>query len=327
MRISRLLASAVTALMSTHVLQAFADTSSYPSKNITIVVPYAAGGPTDITARRLAESMSKQLKATIVVENKPGAATAIAASYVAKAPKDGYTLLMSLLTTTAVNPHTYRSLPYKLDDFSPISLISRQPVVLTVSSSVPARTVSELVELVRNSPDKRLTHGSTGVGSQTHIIGQWMGRTLGIDVADIPYKGTAESTADIVAGRLQVRSDAISTAAAMHKSKSAKVLAVMANERSSLLPDVPTFKESGYPDLLAYLDLGLLAPAGTPQAVIQKLHAAAVATVASPEFSGKLSGNGEVPQSSPSPADFAQFLQREYTNWGNIIRPLNIKLE
>ena len=297
----------------------------FPAKHVTIVVPYAAGGPTDITARRLAEAMSKQLNTNIIVENKPGAATTIAAAHVAKAPKDGHTLLMSLLTTTAVNPHLYRSLPYAPEDFAPISLISRQPVVLTLSPEVKARTVADLVSHIRNS-DKRLTHGSTGPGSQTHIIGQWLGQALGVNVEDIPYKGTAESTGDIISGRLQSRSDAISTAAPMHKSQKAHVLAVMADERSALLPDVPTFKEHGYPDLVAYLYLGLLAPAGTPQPVLQRLHAAAAAAVASPEFAGKFAGSGEDPMTSASPAEFGRFLKTEYMHWGKIIESLGIKL-
>jgi len=298
----------------------------FPAKHITIVVPYAAGGPTDVTARRLAEAMSKQLDTPIVVENKPGAATTIAAAHVAKAPNDGHTLLMSLLTTTAVNPHLYRSLPYSQDDFAPISLISRQPVVLTVSPDTKAQTVDELVAQVRNS-GQPLTHGSTGTGSQTHIIGQWVGQSLDINVEDIPYKGTSASTTDVVSGRLQSRSEAISTAAPLHKSGKARVLAVMADDRSSVLPDVPTFKEHGHPDIVTYLYLGLLAPAGTPAPVLEKLHTAAAAVVASPEFAAQLDGTGEEPMPSANPAEFGKFLKDEYTHWGKIIEPLNIKLD
>ena len=313
-------------LVATSAFPVLAQAPAFPAKAITIVVPYAAGGPTDITARRIAEAMAKRLGVPVVVENKPGAGTTVAAAFVAKAPKDGYTLLMALSTTTSVNPHLYRSLPYKSDDFAPISLVSKLALVLTATPELPARNLKEFVTWGAKQPEG-VSFGSTGIGTQTHLVGEWIGRTLGVKMVHVPYKGSSQSTGDLVGGRLATQIDAVSSAAPLHNTKKARVLAVMGTERSPLLQDVPTFAEMGFPDLVAYTYFGLLAPAGTPPAIIDRLHATVVAAVASPEFTEPLIRGGELPVSSASPADYARQMEADYAHWGKVIRPLNIKLD
>lgn len=303
-----------------------ANAQNYPSRPITIVVPYAAGGPTDITARRLAELMHKEIGATVLVENRPGAATTLAAAYVARAPKDGYTLIMAPGTLTSINPHVFRSLPYRTEDFAPISLVSKQPFAFTASNTLPAKTVAEFVAYGKAKTDG-ISFGTTGTGSMTHIIGEWIGRTLGVKMVEIPYKGTSASTVDLAAGRLDTQVEGIGSGSAVHKSGKARVVAVMSDERSPVLPDVPTFKETGFPDLQAFTYFGLLAPAGTSKPVIDKLHAAVVNAVASPDFVAKLKFTGEIAASSPSPEKYGELLEAEYQHWAHIIKPLNLKLD
>ncbi|WP_295374368.1 tripartite tricarboxylate transporter substrate binding protein [uncultured Pseudacidovorax sp.] len=303
-----------------------AQAQDFPTRPITIVVPYAAGGATDITARRFAEGLGRRLSTTVVVDNKPGAATAIGAAYVARAPKDGYTLLFAPGTTTSVNPHLYGKLSYQLSDFAPISMVSRQTFVLSVGAGHPAKTFRELMAYGKGKPDG-LTYGTTGTGSMTNIIGEWVGKTTGLKLVEVPYKGTAPATVDVISGRIDMQFEGITSTASMAGSGKMRPLVVMADKPSPLLPSVPTFRDEGYPDLVAFTNFGLLAPKGTPGAVIDKLHAATVATVASPAFTDSLAASGEAAVSSPSPRQFASFLNEEFEHWGRIIKPMNIKLD
>ena len=297
--------------------------TAFPSKPITIVVPYTAGGPTDLTARRVAELLGRFIGANVVVENRPGAATLIAAESVARAPKDGHTLLFAPGTTTSSNPYLFRKLPYRLEDFAPVSLVSRQPFVLTASDQLNVKTVAQLVDYARGRP-AGINFGTTGVGSLTHIIGKWIGRTLQIEMQDVPYKGTSAALGDLLGGRLDTQVEGIVSAIPLHRSGKARVLAVMGEERSPSLPDVPTFREAGYPELVASIWFGLLAPAGTPEDIVEKLRRAVADVVALPEYRDRLAEQGEVAVSSASRSQYAEHLQREYEAWGRIIRPLNL---
>ncbi|MEO8299970.1 MAG: tripartite tricarboxylate transporter substrate binding protein [Burkholderiales bacterium] len=299
---------------------------SFPSRPLTIVVPYAPGGATDVTARRLAELLAKTLRVTVVVDNKPGAATTLAAAYVARASKDGYTLLMAPATTTAVNPYLYRKLSYKPEDFAPISMVSKQTFTITVGPDLPARNIQEFIAWAKAKPSG-ISYGTTGSGSLTNIVGEWIGRRMGIKMQEIPYKGTAPSTLDIIAGRLDMQIEGISTAIPMHNAGKTRVLAVMSEQRSPLLKDVPTLVESGYPDLVANTTFGLLAPAGTPVAVIEAIHAATVQCVADAEFTSKVGAGGEIALSSASPAQYGKDLASDYAHWGKIIPALNIQID
>jgi tripartite-type tricarboxylate transporter receptor subunit TctC len=303
-----------------------AGAQDFPNRPVTIVVPYAAGGPTDLTARRIGELMSRNLGVAVTVENRPGASTTIGAAHVARAAKDGHTLLMAPGTTTAINPHVFRSLPYRTDQFAPISLVSRQPFVLTVTPGLSPKSVTEFVAWGK-AQGKGVNFGTTGTGTMTHIIGEWIGQELGVKMTEVPYKGTSQSTLDLVGGRLDTQVEGLASGSALHTSGKGRVLAVMDDERSPTMPDVPTFREAGFRDLKAYTYFGLLAPAGTPRAVIERLHRAVVAAVATPEYVERLRANGEQAMSSPSPEAYAQLIQAEHDHWGRIIRPLNIKLD
>jgi tripartite-type tricarboxylate transporter receptor subunit TctC len=303
-----------------------AQAQAFPARPIAIVVPYAAGGPTDITARRLAEALTKSLAATVIVENRPGAATTIAAAYVAKAPKDGYTLLMAPGTTTSINPYLYSKLSYNLNDFAPVSQVSRQGFAITTSPTSPAKTVQDLVAWAR-AKGSPLTYGTTGTGSMTNILGEWIGRTLGVRVAEIPYKGTSQILPDLISGRLDLSVDGLASAVPYHASGKVKVLGIMTEERSAKLSDVETTREAGYPSLVAYTNFGLLAPAGTPPDIVEKLHRGVVAAASSPEFVTALAAGGEQARTSASPQQFMEFLRSEYAHWGPIIKPLNLKLD
>lgn len=322
----RLCLSLTTALCCTVGFADVAPAQDFPTRPITIVVPYAAGGATDITARRFAEGLGRRLSTTVVVDNKPGAATAIGAAYVARAAKDGYTLLFAPGTTTSVNPHLYGKLTYQLSDFTPISMVSRQTFVLSVGAGHPAKTFRELMAYGKGKPDG-LTYGTTGTGSMTNIIGEWVGKTTGLKLVEVPYKGTSPATVDVISGRVDMQFEGITSTVSMSGSGKMRPLVIMADKPSPMLPGVPTFRDEGYPDLVAFTNFGLLAPKGTPGAVIDKLYAATVATVAAPEFIDSLTASGEAAVSSPSPRQFASFLNEEFEHWGRIIKPMNIKLD
>ena len=304
---------------------ALAD-SAFPSKPITLIVPYAAGGPTDVTARRLAEIMSRQLKSPVLVDNKTGAATIVAAEYVARAPKDGYTLMFAPGTTTSMNPHLYKKLNYKVSDFAPVTLVSRQPFVLTAG---PVTQVSDFAGFDKYAKAKKegVSFGTTGVGSFTHILGDWMGKQLGWNMQNVPYKGSAASVADLVGGRLDSQVEAIASGLQLDKAGKAHVVAVMDSKRSPVLPKVPTFAELGHPQLVAYVTFGVLAPAGTPDAVLDKLHQAVVQAVRDKALVEQMAQVGEEPAPSASRQAFAQWLAAENQRWGKIIAPLGIQLD
>ena len=299
---------------------------SFPAKQITIIVPYAAGGPTDITARRLAEGMSKAMSANVIVDNRPGAATTIGAALVARAPKDGYTLLMAPSSTTSINPYLYRNLTYKMEDFAPISQVSRQGFAITTAPTHPAKDLKEFVTWAK-AKGSPVTYGTTGTGSLTHILGEWVGRVLGVPLKEIPYRGTALSYPDLLSGRLDINIEGVSSAIPLHAGGKMKVLGVMTEERAPQMDTVGTTKEAGFSELIAYTNFGILAPAGTPPDVIEKLHAGIVAAVANPDFVSKLAAVGERAMSSPSARQFGEFLRADYVHWGPIVNALNLKLD
>jgi tripartite-type tricarboxylate transporter receptor subunit TctC len=303
-----------------------AQADTFPSKAVTLIVPYAAGGPTDATARRLAELMGKALGGTVLVENKTGAATIVAAEYVARAPKDGYTLLISPGTTTSANPHLYRKLPYKVEDFAPITLLSRQPWVLTAGPVSGARDYAAFDKYAKAKKDV-VSFGTTGVGSLSHIVGDWIGRTVGWKMGNVPYKGSAASVSDLLGGRLDSQVEAIASGLQLDQGGKAKVIAVLADKRSPVLPQVPTFRELGHPELVAYVTFGLMAPAGTPAPVLDKLHAATVQALRDPAFVKQMAQVGEEPVPSATRQEYAKLVRDEHARWGKIIAPLGVQLD
>jgi tripartite-type tricarboxylate transporter receptor subunit TctC len=310
------------ALASSHLLA-----QTFPAKPISIVVPYAAGGSTDVSARSLAEGMSKALGVSVVVENKPSAGGFVAATYVAKAPRDGYTLLYSNGTMTATNPNLYNNMPYKVSDFAPISGTVKFPYVINAAATIPVKNIAEMITYAKSKPEG-VTIGTVGLGTQTHIVAEWLSRVLGFKVVPVHYKGTSQSSIDLIGGRLDFIIDGLSTAAPMHNAGKLRIIASMGKEHPAILPaGVQTTEEAGHPDLFSYADFGLMAPVGTPQATIRQLHAAVVAALKSPAMVEKMQARGEVPTASASPEEYSAFIQSEQVRWANIIKPMNVKLD
>lgn len=297
----------------------------FPSRPITLVVPFSAGGSTDVSARRLGEEMAKILNTPVVIENKPGAGGFVATTHVTKAPKDGHTLLFGGAGITVVNPHVFKTLPYRVDELAPISTVSKQAFVLNGNASIGVRNTAELIAYAKTKAEG-LSIGTVGTGTTSHIIAEWIARTLGVKAVFVPYKGTSNSTVDLIAGRIDVQIDGLTTAVAMHTAGKTRIVASMGTERAGLPADVQTFTEAGFPALVAYAGGQLLAPAGTPDPVIRKLHRAVVAAMAVPALAEKMVAAGEVPETSRSPEEFAAFLRSESERWGAIIRPMNLSL-
>ena len=298
----------------------------FPARPITLVVPFAPGGAADGTARRLAEAMGKYLNATVVVENRPSAGALVATTHVARAAKDGYTLLFSTTNALSLNPFIYRTLPYKPEDITPISMVSKQAFVLNSAVSAPFRTVPEFVAWAK-AQSNGVQVGTTGVGTTTHILIEWIAQELGFKLNIVPYKGTGQSTIDLLAGRIQLQMDGIATAVQLHRAGKSRIVAAMGEERSILPDGVPNFREAGFPALVAYAEFGLMAPTGTPEPVLARLHAAVAAAVQQPEFKDRLAPNGEIAVASASPGEYARRIAAEKSRWERIVKPMQLQLD
>ena len=298
---------------------------AFPSKPLKIVVPYAPGGFTDIVARLVAERLADSLKQPVLVENKPGASTILGAEAVARAAPDGYTLLMATTTTLSTNPLMFRKLPYKAADFAPVALTGLTPFVLVAHPSVPVSDAAGLVAYARANPGK-LNYAMLGPGSSTHLVDEMLRAQAKVDIRDVPYKGSGPANTDLLAGHVQLNFDAVSTAAPRVRSGQLKGLGITAETRSPLLPQVPTFKESGLPQMVAYSWYGLLAPAATPPQVIERLHQAVREVLAVPEVQAQLAANGATPPLL-SARQFGELIEEHARIWERIVKPLNIQLD
>lgn len=316
--VSAALASACLAWL----LPAAAET--YPDKPVRLVIPYAAGGSGDITARALAQQMTAQWKQPVVIDFKPGASNIVAAQAVAASPRDGYTLLLCS-TTISTNEIMYKSLPYKYAHLAGVSLFVRMPYVAVASNSSNAGKLSEFVDQARKSPGK-FNFASLGPASPANFLARALARDSGIDMVEIPYKGTAQITPELMAGTVQFYFDGVATALAMHQQGRAKVIGVASAERVPMAPDVPTLREQGL-DFVYESWFGICAPAGTPAPVLAIVNENVRKAVASEDFQSRMKQMGAVPASSPSPEAFSRFMKDEMETWGKVIRPLNLKLD
>jgi len=298
----------------------------YPSKPILLVVPFGAGGAADVTARRVAEALGKSLGTTVIVDNKPSAGALIATSLVARAPKDGYTMLFSTTNPLSLNPFIYKSLPYKVEDIAPVSAVSRQSFVLVANTSVPFRTVPEFAAWAK-AQTAGVQVGTTGLGTTTHILAEWISQVMGFKLMPVPYKGSAQATIDLIGGRIPLQMDGLASAVQLHRGGKVRIVASMGEDRHILPDGVPNFREAGYPQLVAYAEFGLMAPAGTPEPVLLKIQQAIAAIVKQPEFSEKLAGNGETAFASASPKEYAERIEGERGRWSRIVKPMNLQLD
>lgn len=316
-----------------HCLQALAATAAWPGlaraawpeKPIRIIVPYAPGGFTDIVSRLVAQKMTARLGQPVVVENKAGGSTAIAAEAVARAAPDGLTLLMAVTTTLSTNPFLFKKLPYKAADFVPVALTGLTPFVLSAHPSVPANTVQELIALAKAKPDS-LNMATLGTGSSTHLVGAMFNGLAGTDIRYIPYKGAGPALSDLSAGHVQLYFDGIATSAPLFRAGKLKGLAITSEARSPAAPQVPTFAEAGLPGMMAASWYGLLAPAGTPAAVVEVLNQATNEALQAPDVRARVEQDGALAPTL-SPRQFGELIERHTQQWGRVIAPLNIQLD
>ena len=320
-RFSRLLCllAALAALPSAALAQA------YPSRPVTIIVPYAAGGSLDAVTRILAKSMTARLGQTVLVENRAGAGSNIGAAYVAKSPPDGYTLFLAS-PATAINVSLYSQLSYDPEkDLAPVSLVTAVPSVLIVPASSPYKSVAELVAFARANPGK-LNYSSGGAGSSEHLGSEMFKFYCGVDVTHIPYKGGAPAMTDLMAGQVSMMFSNRIGALPHIRSGKLRALGVADAVRSPQLPDVPTFGEAGYPDLKVLVWSGIMAPAGTPAAVVNRLHAVITEAMQAPDMRAQMDEMG-VTIASGGPKEFGEFLRREIALWRPIVKQSGARVD
>ncbi|GGO37387.1 exported protein [Gemmobacter aquaticus] len=309
------------ALLSTAGLPALAQ--DYPSKPVTLVVSYAAGGGTDAIARVFASRLEKALNGRVIVENRPGAAANIGTEVVASAEPDGYTLLVGNQGPMAVNPHIFNLKHDPAEALDPIAMIADASLVVVVGPRLPVKSLAELLEKAKAG---ELVYGSAGNASASHVATLLLGQTAGIELKHVPYKGAGPAVNDLVGGHIDFMVTTIPSVIGLVGDGTLTALAVTGSERFAELPDVPTVAESGLPTYTASAWYGLLGPKGLPQGVRDKLASATAETLADPEFIAKLKNDGGVPSTLSGQA-FADFMASERARWGEVVKAADIKVE
>jgi tripartite-type tricarboxylate transporter receptor subunit TctC len=309
-------------LVSLLVTQAVAQT--FPAKPIRIIVPYPAGGSTDQMARMIAPRMAAALGQPVIIENQGGGATMIGTGAAARAPADGHTLLATA-NVFAVNTLLHKSPSYKVEDFIPVAGIASYPYVLTVHPSVPAKNVAELVDYARRQPDK-VNAVSLGPGGVTHLLNERFEALAGVKITDIHYRGSAPAITDILSGQVQMYFDTVVTAMPQIRAGKLRALAVSIEERSPLLPEVPTFKEAGFPGMTQRGWFGVFAPAGTPRAVVERLNKEVLAASAAAEARARFERDG-LTRMAYTPGEFDAFIKDDVAPWARALKALNIQVE
>jgi tripartite-type tricarboxylate transporter receptor subunit TctC len=306
------------------IVHGSASAQAYPTRAVRIVVPFSPGGATDIVARLVADHLTRALGKPFVVENKGGASGIIGQDLVAKAQPDGYTLLMTGNGPHAINPSLFKALPYDpVQDFAPISLTALLPLVLNVHPSVQAGNVQEFVELVRRNPGK-MSYASPGIGSPPQLTMELFKSLHGIDIQHVPYKGSAPALQDLIGGQVEAMFDNVLASYQHISSGRVRTLAVGTRERLEQLKEVPTFIESGVKDFEAYTWTALVAPAGTPQPIVERLAAEVRRMLESPEVRAALAAQGAIPRPS-TPAELARFTKAEIDKWAKAIEAAGIE--
>jgi tripartite-type tricarboxylate transporter receptor subunit TctC len=304
---------------------AFAQ-DAYPTKPIKLTVPFPPAGGTDVLSRALAQSITAHTKWTIVIDNRPGAGGNIGLDAAAKSPADGYNIAMGQTANLAVNPALYPSMPFDpLKDFEPIALVSSQPLILVVAANSPYKTLKDLIAAAKAKPGQ-LNMGSPGSGTIGHIGGELFQRRAGVKFAHIPYKGAGPVVTDLMGGSVDLYFGNSQSVDSLVKGGRIRALAVTSPKRLKNLPDVPTIAESGYPGFEAATWSGLVAPKGTPKAIVDRLNLETNKALKSPEMLAKLDADGSEALGG-SPQRFAEFLKSEHAKWGAVIKEAGIKLE
>ena len=294
----------------------------YPSRPVKIIVPFGAGGPTDVYTRSIAEELRKSLHQPFIMENRPGAGTTIGTDVVAKSQPDGYTLLMVSGTQT-VNETLYAHKPYQLmRDLVPIAPLIDTDLVLVVHPSVPAKTLGELLVLARAKPGT-LNYGSSGPGSNYHMAGELLKNLTGVDIVHVPYKGSTGARNDILSGQIQILFDSVPTMAPQIKAGMVRALGTSGRSRSPILPDVPTMAEAGVPGFNATLWVGFMAPAGTPKPIVDKLHDEITKILRRRDIKQAWEKTGATPIVMTQP-EFKSFMEAQVAKWAQVIKTNHI---
>ena len=305
-------------------LEAAAQT--YPSRPIHFVVPYPAGGPLDTVARLVGQKVSESVKQPIVVENKPGAGGNIGADLVAKAAPDGYTLLMGAVATHAINPTLYTSIPYDArKDFIPVTQIASTPNVLVVNPSLPVNSVHEFIAYAKAHPGQ-LNFGSGSTGSAGHLAGELFKSMAGVEMTHVPYKGAAPAMTDLIGGRLQLMFDNLASSLVQIRAGKVRALAVTTAKRTELAPELPTIAESGLAGFDINTWFGLFVPAGTPPAIVERLHDEFARALQAPDVRAKMLALGAEPVGN-TPAEFAQYIHSEAAKYAKLVKASGAKVD
>lgn len=298
---------------------------SYPGKQIRIIVAYTPAGTTDILARAVGQKFTESMGQPVIVDNRPGANGNIGTEVAAKAPGDGYTLLMGTAGTHAINPTLYPKLPYDaLNDFVPISLVAIVPNIVVIAPALPVKNLKELIDYAKAHPGK-LVHGSPGVGSTGHLSAELFKTMTGVNMVHVAYKGSAPTLQDLMSGQIQVVFDNIPPYLPQVKAGKIRALAVTPVERSPAAPELPTVEEAGVKGYSASTWFGLFAPAATPRAIVDKLSAETRRILQLPDVRERLLALGAQPAGN-SPEEFARFLRGEVDKWAKVIRSANVTL-
>lgn len=313
-----------SALTASFTPAAWAD--DYPRQSIRLIVPYAAGGMTDVVARIVGQKLGEGLGQPVVIENKPGASTITGADFVANAKPDGYTLLAATNTTLTINPWLYKNLRYDaVKSFSPIALVAVAPSVIVLNPKVPANNMAELVQLGKSKPGS-LSYASYGNGSSAHLAGEMLRTRAAIDVLHVPYKGSAPAKTATIAGEVSMTFEPAFTGAPLIKNGQLKAVALMGSKRSQALPDIPTVAEVGYPGMEMQAWVGFVAPTGVPQSVLDKLTGEIKKIMANPDVQKQLASSGAEPVGYYQ-SDFSAYMREEGAKYKAVIEQSNIKAE
>ncbi|MPZ43535.1 MAG: tripartite tricarboxylate transporter substrate binding protein [Betaproteobacteria bacterium] len=297
----------------------------YPSRSVRIIVPFSAGGPTDILARLLAQRLTESMGQQFIVDNRAGGGGTIGAQAAARSAPDGYTLYIGGITSLAMAPHTHSKLPYDpFKDFVPITKLTQQPVMLMVHPVLPARSVKEFVALAKAKPGA-LDYASSGIGGSGHLAGELFKSVAGINMVHVPYKSAAPALTDLVAGQVQVMFGTLLASVPHIRNEKVRGVALTGPRRVEALPQVPTFLESGISNFDASSWNCMMAPAGTPQPVVARLNSELVRIVRDPAVLQRLKGDG-VTGTGSTPQELAEYLESESAKWGKVARDVGIKV-
>jgi tripartite-type tricarboxylate transporter receptor subunit TctC len=318
--ISRRLMPGFVAACLAAALAAPAAAQDYPQRQVTIVVPFGAGGSVDIVGRLVAQKLTERLGKPFIVENRPGAGTATATTAVAKSAPDGHTLLFAPSGTFAINPALYKKLAYDpLKDLTMVALVTRDPLVLVVNSALPVKSVPELIKYAKDNP-KKVSFATTGPGTSLTLLGELLKFIAGIDIVSVGYRSGAQGLQDVVAGQVQMMFSDPASGIVQAQAGKVRALAVSSATRLAIAPDLPTFAEAGLPGVAVESWEMLAAPAGTPAPIIQRINTELRAVLALPDIQKQLNDRGQIPVVSPPPAELEKFVRDQQKQWGDIVR-------